>query len=72
MNVRNPLLWLAAAALLAMGAVCTDGGPDAGDKCEHPGSYSTRTDDNGHRTNLSCEPSGIDRHGKQEYRWTKA
>jgi hypothetical protein len=56
-----------AALLFVAGSGCN---PQAGDHCDGPG-YTTRVE-HGKRTSLSCEPSGIDSDGHQEYRWVKA
>jgi hypothetical protein len=64
---RLTTLAVLSAALLALAFGCD---PEAGDKCDNPGSYSTRTKD-GKRTNLSCRETGINPDGTPKHTWVK-
>jgi hypothetical protein len=57
-------------ALLAAVVLSAGCEPQEGQKCDHPGSFTTRVKD-GKRINLSCQQTGINSHGKSTYTWVK-
>jgi hypothetical protein len=74
MNTKNPWLWLAVAALLAIPLLGGCDEPAEGQPCKNHGEFYTHAERGKPRVTLRCEPDGIDTtgRGQGQYRWVKA